>query len=125
MKAAHPGRPRETSSGVDDKAIRPCFEAVGECGSITVLDPTSLDLTTFSTPVDVRVRRQQNEIGVNYWFTPRRVAKVAYQISLLLFTFVFQVVTRIILSMNYAPRKGPPRRTTASRDGLAGIGNSR
>jgi hypothetical protein len=45
------------------------------------IDPTSLDLTTFSTPVDVPVRRQQNEIGVNYWFTPRLVAKVAYQIN--------------------------------------------
>jgi hypothetical protein len=45
------------------------------------IDPTSLDLTTFSTPVDVPVRRQQNEFGVNYWFTPRLVAKVAYQIN--------------------------------------------
>jgi hypothetical protein len=45
------------------------------------IDPASLDLTTFSTPVDVPVRRQQNEIGVNYYFTPRMVVKCAYQIN--------------------------------------------
>ena len=31
--------------------------------------------------VDVPVRRQQNEFGVDYWFTPRLVLKVAYQIN--------------------------------------------
>jgi hypothetical protein len=45
------------------------------------IDPTTLDLTTFSTPVDVPVRRQQNEIGINYWFYPRLVLKAAYQIN--------------------------------------------
>ncbi len=45
------------------------------------IDPTTLDLTTFSTPVDVPVRRQQNEIGLNYWFSPRCVLKCAYQIN--------------------------------------------
>src|SRR6202043_1878670 len=45
------------------------------------IDPTTLDLTTFATPVDVPVRRQQNEFGVNYWFTPRLVIKFAYQIN--------------------------------------------
>jgi hypothetical protein len=45
------------------------------------IDPTALDLSTFSTPVDVPVRRQQNEFGVNYWFTPRLVVKAAYQIN--------------------------------------------
>ena len=45
------------------------------------IDPTTLDLTTYSTPVDVPVRRQQNEIGVNYWFTPRAVIKFAFQIN--------------------------------------------
>src|SRR5207248_6154156 len=45
------------------------------------IDPTSLDLTTFATPVDVPVRRQQNEFGINYYFTPRLVAKCAYQIN--------------------------------------------
>jgi hypothetical protein len=45
------------------------------------IDPTALDLTTFSTPMDVPVRRQQNEIGLNYWFYPRCVLKCAYQIN--------------------------------------------
>jgi hypothetical protein len=45
------------------------------------IDATALDLTTFATPVDVPVRRQQNEIGINYWFTPRLVLKCAYQIN--------------------------------------------
>jgi hypothetical protein len=45
------------------------------------IDPTTLDLTTFATPVDVPVRRQQNEIGVDYWFYPRLVFKCAYQIN--------------------------------------------
>lgn len=45
------------------------------------IDPTALDLTTYSTPVDVPVRRQQNEIGMNYWFAPRCVIKFAYQIN--------------------------------------------
>jgi hypothetical protein len=45
------------------------------------IDPTTLDLSTFSTPMDVPVRRQQNELGVNYWFYPRMVIKFAYQIN--------------------------------------------
>jgi hypothetical protein len=45
------------------------------------IDPTTLDLTTFSTPVDVPVRRQQNEFGINYYFYPRMVLKCAYQIN--------------------------------------------
>jgi len=45
------------------------------------IDPTALDLTTFSTPIDVPVRRQQNEIGLNYYFYPRLVLKCAYQIN--------------------------------------------
>jgi hypothetical protein len=45
------------------------------------IDATTLDLTTFSTPVDVPVRRQQNEIGLNYYFYPRCVLKLAYQIN--------------------------------------------
>jgi hypothetical protein len=45
------------------------------------IDRTMLDLTTFSTPIDVPVRRQQNEIGVNYYVTPRLVLKCAYQIN--------------------------------------------
>jgi hypothetical protein len=45
------------------------------------IDATALDLTTFATPVDVPVRRQQNEFGVNYYFYPRMVLKCAYQIN--------------------------------------------
>jgi hypothetical protein len=45
------------------------------------IDPAALDLTTFSTPVDVPVRRQQNEFGIDYWFYPRLVLKCAYQIN--------------------------------------------
>lgn len=45
------------------------------------IDPTSLDLTTYSTPMDVPVRRQQNEFGINYYFYPRMVLKCAYQIN--------------------------------------------
>jgi hypothetical protein len=45
------------------------------------IDPTTLDLSTFSTPVDVPVRRQQNEIGINYYVSPRLVMKTAFQIN--------------------------------------------
>jgi hypothetical protein len=45
------------------------------------IDPTTLNLATFSTPIDVPVRRQQNEFGINYYFYPRMVLKVAYQIN--------------------------------------------
>jgi hypothetical protein len=45
------------------------------------IDPTTLDLTTFSTPVDVPVRRNQNEFGINYYFYPRMVLKCAYQLN--------------------------------------------
>jgi hypothetical protein len=47
------------------------------------IDPTQLDLSgaTFGTPIDVPVRRQQNEVGINYYFYPRLVLKCAYQIN--------------------------------------------
>lgn len=45
------------------------------------VDPAALDLTTYATPVDVPVRRQQNEFGINYYFSPRLVLKCAYQIN--------------------------------------------
>jgi hypothetical protein len=45
------------------------------------IDPTTLDLGAYSTPIDVPVRRQQNEFGINYYFTPRMVIKFAYQIN--------------------------------------------
>ena len=40
-----------------------------------------MDLSAFGTPIDVPVRRQQNEIGINYYFYPRMVLKLAYQIN--------------------------------------------
>ena len=45
------------------------------------IDPTTLDLTTFATPIDVPVRRQQNELGINYYFSPRMLVKCAYQVN--------------------------------------------
>ncbi len=45
------------------------------------IDATALDLTTFASPADVPVTRQQNEVGINYYFAPRRVLKCAYQIN--------------------------------------------
>jgi hypothetical protein len=45
------------------------------------IDPNALDITTFDTPMDVPIRRQQNEFGIDYWFSPRLVWKFAYQIN--------------------------------------------
>jgi hypothetical protein len=45
------------------------------------IDTTMLDLTTFASPIDVPVRRNQNEFGINYWFYPRLVLKCAYQVN--------------------------------------------
>jgi hypothetical protein len=45
------------------------------------IDANQLDLTTFGTPMDVPIRRQQNEIGLNYYFYSRLVLKCAYQIN--------------------------------------------
>jgi hypothetical protein len=44
-------------------------------------DRTALTLSSYATPVDVPIRRQQNEFGIDYWFYPRMVLKVAYQIN--------------------------------------------
>jgi len=49
--------------------------------NFTGIDPTALDLTTFSTPMDVPVNRQQNEFGINHYFYPRLVLKCAYQVN--------------------------------------------
>jgi hypothetical protein len=71
-------RPRDLPNGILQK-----IELVYRYGYVDFsgIDPTSLDLSTFSTPVDVPVRRQQNEFGLCYWFAPRLVVKVAYQIN--------------------------------------------
>jgi hypothetical protein len=49
--------------------------------SFSGIDPTALDLTTFATPVDVPVNRNQYTIGVNYWFYASLVVQVAYQVN--------------------------------------------
>ncbi len=45
------------------------------------LDPALLTLSSYTTPVDVPVRRQQNEFGLNYYFYPRMLLKGAFQIN--------------------------------------------
>ena len=45
------------------------------------IDPAALHLGAYNTPVDVPVRRQQNEFGINYYFSPRLLLKCAYQIN--------------------------------------------
>jgi hypothetical protein len=59
------------------------LEAVYRYSYVTYpgIDANELDLTTFGTPIDVPIRRQQNEVGVNYYFYPRMVLKAAYQIN--------------------------------------------
>jgi len=71
-------RPRDLPNGFLQK-----LELVYRYSYVDIrgIDPTTLDLSTFSTPVDVPVRRQQNEFGIDYWFAPRLVLKCAYQIN--------------------------------------------
>jgi hypothetical protein len=60
------------------------FEVVYRYSYIDIrgIDQTMLTLSSYATPVDVPVRRrQQNEFGLNYYFYPRMVLKVAYQIN--------------------------------------------
>jgi hypothetical protein len=45
------------------------------------INPKRLDPTTFASPIDIPVRRQQHDIGIDYWFTPRLVAQFAYEIN--------------------------------------------
>jgi hypothetical protein len=45
------------------------------------IDPTLLTLSSYSTPIDVPVRRSQSEFGINYWFAPRCVIKFAFQLN--------------------------------------------
>jgi hypothetical protein len=59
------------------------LELVGRYGRtwFSGIDPTALDLTTFATPVDVPVKRNQYTIGINYWFYASLVAQVAYEFN--------------------------------------------
>jgi hypothetical protein len=45
------------------------------------IDPTALDLTAFASPIDVPVNRNQYTFGVNYYFYPSLVLKVAYELN--------------------------------------------
>jgi hypothetical protein len=63
------------------------FEAVYRYSYVNFqgINPTALNLSTppvpYPTPIDVPVRRQQHEIGLNYYFAPRLLLKCAYQIN--------------------------------------------
>jgi hypothetical protein len=59
------------------------LELVGRYGytSFSGIDPTAIDPTTFATPVDVPVNRNQYTIGINYWFYASLVAQVAYEFN--------------------------------------------
>jgi len=45
------------------------------------IDPNNLVVSSYATPVDVPVRRYQNEFGINYYFYQRMALKFAYQIN--------------------------------------------
>jgi hypothetical protein len=45
------------------------------------IDPNSLVLSSYGTPIDVPIRRYQNEFGINYYFYQRMLLKCAYQIN--------------------------------------------
>jgi hypothetical protein len=45
------------------------------------IDPTLINPANYATPIDTPVLHQQHEFGVDYWFTPRLVAKAAYEIN--------------------------------------------
>jgi hypothetical protein len=45
------------------------------------IDPASLDVSAFPTPVDLPVGRNQYTFGVNYYFYPSAVLKLAYEIN--------------------------------------------
>jgi len=45
------------------------------------IDPANLEFTTYATPLDIPVRRFQNEVGINYYFYQRMEVKFAYQFN--------------------------------------------
>jgi hypothetical protein len=45
------------------------------------IDPTLINPAAYATTIDTPVLHQQQAFGVDYWFTPRLVAKAAYQIN--------------------------------------------
>jgi hypothetical protein len=45
------------------------------------IDPTMLDPTTFDTPVDVPVNRDQYTVGINYYFYASMALRLAYEIN--------------------------------------------
>jgi hypothetical protein len=49
--------------------------------SFSGIDLAALDLTTFATEVDVPVNRHQFTFGLNYYFYPSLILKLAYEIN--------------------------------------------
>ena len=45
------------------------------------IDPNQIDPTTFASPVDVPVNRDQWTVGVNYYFYPSMALRLAYEIN--------------------------------------------
>jgi hypothetical protein len=45
------------------------------------IDPTMLDPTTFATPVDVPVNRDQYTFGINYYFYASMALRLAYEVN--------------------------------------------
>src|SRR5262249_50257857 len=59
------------------------FEAVARYSfaNFRGIDPHKLDLTAFDTPIDVPVNRNQYTLGLNYYFYPSLVLKLAYEFN--------------------------------------------
>jgi hypothetical protein len=59
------------------------IELVGRYSYATFhgIDPTALDLTRFTTSLDVPVTRHQYTVGLNYWIYPSMVCQLAYQVN--------------------------------------------
>jgi hypothetical protein len=51
------------------------------CARFKGIDPTALDLTAFDSKVDVPVGRNQYTVGINHYFYPSLVLKLAYQFN--------------------------------------------
>jgi hypothetical protein len=45
------------------------------------INPARVDPTAYASPIDAPVRRQQHTFGIDYWFSPRLVAQLAYEIN--------------------------------------------
>ena len=45
------------------------------------INPNKLTPSSFASPIDVPVRRQQHDFGIDYWISPRLVLQFAYEIN--------------------------------------------